>query len=66
MDNHATGQSEWRATIIVLVATGIALGVEQTLPLSDALRSQIGVLTVLLMSGLWHLLFGLLPGDKRG
>jgi hypothetical protein len=39
--------------------------VEQALPLSDALRSQIGVLTLLLMFGFWHLLSGLTQPGKN-
>ncbi len=65
MDSPVSDQSQWRGLLLALVVTGVVLGVEQVLPLSDSLRSQIGVLTVLLMSGLWHLVYGLLPGVKK-
>jgi hypothetical protein len=67
MDDHAREQAQWRATIIALVVSVTALGIEQLAPFSDALRSQIGVLTVLLTFGIWQMLYGLLqPDDKKG
>lgn len=66
MDEHAYEQAQWRATILAFVILLAALGVEQVIQLSDALRSQIGVLTVLLMYGFWHLLCGMSrPGKKK-
>jgi hypothetical protein len=67
MEEHAYEQAQWRATILAFVISLAALGAEQLIPLSDAMRAQIGVLTVLLMYGFWHLLCAMIrPGEKKG
>ena len=67
MDDLAREQAQWRATILTFVVLVAVLGVEQVIPLSDALRTQIGVLTVLLTFGFWNLLCGMLrPRGHKG
>jgi hypothetical protein len=62
----AREQAQWRATILTAVILVAVLGVEQVVPLSDTLRSQIGVLTVLLGFGFWNLLCGMIrPSVKK-
>lgn len=65
MENQENEQLEWRASILTFVVLLAILGLEQFLPISDTLRSQIGVLTVLLMYGFWHLACGLLARLHR-
>ena len=66
-DDQAREQAQWRATILTFVILLAALGVEQMLPLSDALHTQIGVLTVLLTFGFWNLLCGMIrPRRDKG
>ena len=65
MENHSSEQAEWRAVIVSLIIVGLALGVEQVLPMSDGFRSQIGVLTVLLGFGCWHMIVGLVTSGKN-
>ena len=57
-DDLAREQAQWRATEVALVIVLVILGIEQIIPMSDALRTQIGVLTALLAFGLWNLLCG--------
>lgn len=66
-DDLAREQAQWRATILTLVILLAMLGTEQVIPLSDTLRSQIGVLTVLLSFGTWNLLCGMIrpSGHKQ-
>lgn len=67
MDDHEREKAQWEATIIAVVVLVTALGIEQLAPFSDALRSQMGVLTVLLTFGVWQMLYGLLqPDDRKG
>ncbi len=62
MEDHSSDRAQWRATVIVLLVSGVVLGAEQILPMSDTFRSQIGVLTVLLTFGFWHMLVGAVGG----
>ncbi len=55
-DDLAYEQAQWHATKLIFIVMLAILGAEQIVPLSDALRSQIGVLTVLLTFGFWNLL----------
>lgn len=65
-DDLAREQAQWRATKLTLIIVLVILGIEQVIPLSDALRSQIGVLTVLLAFGFWNLLCGTVrPSGKK-
>ena len=66
-DDLAREQAQWRATKLTFIIILLILGAEQVIPLSDALRSQIGVLTVLLAFGFWNLLCGMIrpSGNKR-
>ncbi len=59
MKDDSAEHAEWHAVIVTLIILGAMLGAEQVMPISDTLRSQIGVLTVMLGFGLWHVAIGI-------